>query len=51
MAHGEPYVFQAVMLVLSWAGACLRNAVTLSSFTGLPRMKREVPAESEPAVP
>jgi hypothetical protein len=29
MAHGEPYLFQAVMLVLSWAGAYLRNPATL----------------------
>jgi hypothetical protein len=50
MAHGEPYVFQAVMLVLTWAGACLRNPATLSSFSGPPEMMRE-PAESEPALP
>ena len=25
MAHGEPYVFQAVMLGLTWAGAYLRS--------------------------
>jgi hypothetical protein len=25
MAHGEPYLFQAVTLVLSWTGAYLRN--------------------------
>jgi hypothetical protein len=36
MAHGEPYLFQAVMLVLSWAGAYLRNPATLSSFSGPP---------------
>jgi hypothetical protein len=34
MAHGEPYVLQAVLLVLSWAGAYLRNPATLSSFFG-----------------
>jgi hypothetical protein len=50
MAHGEPYVFQAVMPVLSWAGAYLRNPATLSSFSGAPGMTREVTAESEPAV-
>jgi hypothetical protein len=50
MAHGEPYLFQAVVLVLSWAGAYLRNPATLSSFSGLPGMMREVVAESEPAV-
>jgi hypothetical protein len=31
MAHGEPYLLQAVLLVLSWAGAYLRNPATLSS--------------------
>jgi len=51
MAHHELYVFQAVMLVLSWAGAYLRNPATLSSFLGRPRVTREVVAESEFAVP
>jgi hypothetical protein len=51
MAHGETYLLQAVMLVLSWAGACLRNPATLSSFWGPRRMTREPAAESEPAVP
>jgi hypothetical protein len=41
MAHGEPYLFQAVMLVLSWAGAYLRNPATLSSFSGPAAMTRE----------
>ena len=50
MAHGEPYVFQAVLLVLSWGGAYLRNPATLSSFSGPPGMARGVAAESEPAV-
>jgi hypothetical protein len=36
MAHGEPYLFQAVLLVLSWVGAYLRNPATLSSFSGPP---------------
>jgi hypothetical protein len=49
MAHGEPYLFQAVLLVLSWAGAYLRNPATLSSFSGPPGMKREAAAEPEPA--
>src|SRR5262249_52765082 len=51
MAHGEPYLLQAVMLVLSWAGAYLRHPATLSSFSGLPGMMRELPTESEPAGP
>ena len=51
MAHGEPYVLQAVLLVLSWAGACLRNPATLGSFWVSSRMARGAAAESEPAVP
>jgi hypothetical protein len=51
MAHGEPYLFQAVMLFLSWAGAYLRNPATLISFSGPPGMTREVAAESELAGP
>jgi hypothetical protein len=30
MAHGEPYLFQAVLLVLLWSGAYLRNPATLN---------------------
>jgi hypothetical protein len=51
MAHAEPYLFQAVMLVLSWAGAYLRNPATLSSFSGPPARTREVAAAPEPAMP
>src|SRR5262245_1552512 len=51
MAHGEPYLVQAGLLVLSWAGAYLRNPATLSSFSGRPGRTREVAAESAPAVP
>ena len=51
MAHGEPYLVQAVLLVLTWAGAYLRNPATLSSFSGPPGITREEEAESEPAVP
>jgi hypothetical protein len=36
MAHGDLYLFQAVMLVLTWAGAYLRSPATLGSFW-LPR--------------
>jgi hypothetical protein len=50
MAHGSPYLFQTVLLVLSWAGAYLRNPATLSSFSGLPGRPREAAAESEPAL-
>jgi hypothetical protein len=51
MAHGEPYLFQSMMLVPSWAGANLRNPATLGSFSRPPGAMREVAAESEPAVP
>jgi hypothetical protein len=33
MAHGEPYVLQAALLVLSWVGAYLRDPATLHSFS------------------
>ena len=46
MAHGEPYVFQAVMLVLSWVGAYLRNPATLS--TGERHLAGEVPCAAPP---
>jgi hypothetical protein len=51
MAHGEPYDFQVLMLVLLWVGAYLRNPATLSSFSGLPERARAVVAKSELAVP
>jgi hypothetical protein len=51
MAHGEPYFFQAVLLVLSWAGAYLRTPAALSSCLGPPGTKRDLAAESELAVP
>ena len=51
MAHNEPYLFQAVMLVLLWAGAYLRNPRALSSFSSPPGMSPEPAAESEAAVP
>jgi hypothetical protein len=34
MAHGEPYLLQSVLLVLTWAGAYLRNPATLSRLRG-----------------
>jgi len=51
MAHGEPYLFQSLALVLSWAGAYLRNPAALSSFWAPPKMTREVATEPEQAVP
>ena len=50
MAHGDLYLFQAVMLVLTWVGAYLRNPATLSSFWAPPGKTREAAAESEPAL-
>src|SRR5437879_6483490 len=34
MAHAEPYVVPAALLVLTWLGAYLRNPATFSSFAG-----------------
>ena len=50
MAHGEHYLLQVVLLVLSWAGAYLRNPATLSSCSGPPGMTRELATESEPGM-
>jgi hypothetical protein len=50
MAHGEPYLVQATLLVLSWAGAYLRNPATFRSGSCPPRRERAVVAESEPAL-
>jgi hypothetical protein len=50
MAHDEPYVFQGVMLILTWAGLYLRNASALAGSPDSPRKTRDVEAESEPAV-
>ena len=49
MAHGESYLLQALLLVLAWAGAYLRNPATLSSLASPPPMTRQQ-AGSEPAV-
>ena len=51
MGNNDPYVLQAVMLVLSWVGAYLRSPATLGGFSGRPRVTREVAEESEFAVP
>jgi hypothetical protein len=50
MAHGETYLFQAVMLLLSWVGACLRNPATLGGLSDRSGMIREATAESEPVL-
>jgi hypothetical protein len=35
MARGESYLVQVVLLVMSWAGAYLRNPALLGNFSGL----------------
>jgi hypothetical protein len=50
MAYGEPYLFQAVVLLLSWAGAYLRNPAVPGALSRPARMTREIAAESVPAV-
>jgi hypothetical protein len=51
MAHDEPCLFQSVPLVLSWAGAYLRNPAGLSGFSDRPGIMLQPAAESEAAVP
>jgi hypothetical protein len=41
MAHGEPYLLQAVLLVLTWAGACLRSPATFRRFSVAPGNERQ----------
>jgi hypothetical protein len=50
MAHGDAYLFPAVMLVLSWAGAYLRNPEALAGFSSGAREWR-MAVESESALP
>jgi hypothetical protein len=50
MIQGESYAFVAVLLVLSWLGAYLRNPATLSSFTGGPARERKDAEQSVPAL-
>jgi hypothetical protein len=40
MSHGEPYLLQSALLVLTWVGASLRNPAMLSSFAGPPRERQ-----------
>ena len=49
MAHGEPYLIRAALLVLSWAGAYLRNPATLGGFSGRPERTRDAAKGPEPA--
>jgi hypothetical protein len=50
MAHGEPYLFQTGMLVLSWVGAYLRNLVVFDSRSSPLGMRRVVTVDAEPAM-
>jgi hypothetical protein len=45
MSHAEPYGLQALLLVLSWVGAYLRNPATFSSFSGSPSIAPRVPGD------
>jgi hypothetical protein len=51
MAHGEPYLFQAFVPVISWAGAYLRNPATFRGLSGGSPTMGEVAAKAEPALP
>jgi hypothetical protein len=50
MTHDEPFLFQAGLLVLTWAGAYLRNPATFGSFSGSPAPARKVVEESAPVL-
>jgi hypothetical protein len=48
MAHDEPFVAPAVLLVLSWVGAYLRDPATLGSFSGSSAAAARPAAAPEP---
>jgi hypothetical protein len=50
MAHGEPYVVPAALLVLSWVGAYLRYPATLSSFAAAAPEAEKAADESRPVL-
>jgi hypothetical protein len=50
MSHGESYLMQSVLLVLTWVGAYLRNPATFSSFYGQRSGAQQVSAPSEAVV-
>jgi hypothetical protein len=50
LAHDEPYVFQAVALVLLWLGTYLRNPAAFSGFSSVMRKPREDATASEAAI-
>jgi hypothetical protein len=41
MAHGESYLLQTVLLILSWTGAYLRHADTFAGYSGVAALKPE----------
>jgi hypothetical protein len=47
MAHGESYLLQSGLLLLTWVGAYLRNPATLSSFFPAAAKSQPVPVHSE----
>jgi hypothetical protein len=49
MAHAEPYLLQAALLALTWAGAYLRSPETFSSFSA-PRVAARPVAETSDLV-
>jgi hypothetical protein len=49
MAHGELYIFQAAMLVLTWVGAYLRNPATPSILSTAAGTRQPPKAESPTA--
>jgi hypothetical protein len=50
MAHGEPYLLQVAMLLLSWAGAYLRKPAAPGTLVRRSRMTAGVVAASEQVV-
>jgi hypothetical protein len=47
MSHGELYLMQSVLLVLTWVGAYLRNPATFSSFFGERGAARQAAAPTD----
>jgi hypothetical protein len=47
LAHGESYLLQAVLLVLSWAGTCLRSPAPARAAWGRPEWALPVAAGAE----
>jgi hypothetical protein len=47
MSHSQAYVIPSLLLVLSWAGAYLRNPATFASFARRPEVARKGAGEAE----